>query len=574
MKKDVAGQKIGAQLVSATDGSAFTGSVTVAVTGDAGTQATGSVGSGACTHEGGGYHTYAPAQAETNYDLVAFTFSGTGAVPVTIQIYTRPTTGLLAPTVANRTLDVSAGGEAGIDWANVGSPTTTLALTGTTVSSTQKVDVETIKTNPVVNAGTVTFPTTATLASTTNITAAAGVVLSGVTHTGAVIPTVSAVTGLTAANLDAAISTRATPAQVATELATYDAPTNTEMVAAFTQIKGATWAVTDTLEAIRDRGDAAWTTATGFATPTNITAATGITVSAIGNDVITAAAIANGAIDAATFAADVDAEILSYIVDDATRIDASSLNTAAVTSIPAILADTGTDGVVVNAASVATAVWNAATASYGTAGTYGESLEAVGASADPWLTNLPGAYGAGTAGKIIGDNLNATVSSRASQASVDDIPTNAELATALGTADDATLAAIAAEAIKTAAIQAKTDLIPASPASTTNITAGTITTVTNLTNAPTTGDLTATMKASVNTEVLDVLNVDTFAELSAPPAATSSLRAKLTWLFMWARNKATATATQRKLYADDGTTVVSTEALSDDATTYTKGEAS
>ncbi len=62
---------------------------------------------------------------------------------------------------------------------------------------------------------------------------------------------------------------------------------------------------------------------------------------------ITAAAIANGAIDAATFAADVDAEILSYIVDDATRIDASALNTAAVTSVPAILADTGTDGVVV-----------------------------------------------------------------------------------------------------------------------------------------------------------------------------------------------------------------------------------
>lgn len=41
---------------------------------------------------------------------------------------------------------------------------------------------------------------------------------------------------------------------------------------------------------------------------------------------ITAAVIANGAIDAATFAADVDAEILSYLVDDATRIDASALN--------------------------------------------------------------------------------------------------------------------------------------------------------------------------------------------------------------------------------------------------------
>jgi hypothetical protein len=88
MKKNVAGQAVGAQMVDATTGGAFSGSVTVSVTGDAGTQATGSVGSGACTHEGNGYHTYAPAQAETNYDLVAFTFTGTGAVPATVQIYT------------------------------------------------------------------------------------------------------------------------------------------------------------------------------------------------------------------------------------------------------------------------------------------------------------------------------------------------------------------------------------------------------------------------------------------------------------------------------------------------------
>lgn len=63
-----------------------------------------------------------------------------------------------------------------------------------------------------------------------------------------------------------------------------------------------------------------------------------------GSGAITAASIANGAIDAATFAADVDAEILSYLVDDATRIDASALNTASVTTIPAILTDTAEIG--------------------------------------------------------------------------------------------------------------------------------------------------------------------------------------------------------------------------------------
>ena len=91
MKKNTASQHVGVQMITAADGTVFTGAVTVYVTGDAGTQAVGSVGAGACTHEGNGYHTYAPAQAETNYDLVAFTFIGTAASPATVQIYTRPT---------------------------------------------------------------------------------------------------------------------------------------------------------------------------------------------------------------------------------------------------------------------------------------------------------------------------------------------------------------------------------------------------------------------------------------------------------------------------------------------------
>jgi hypothetical protein len=59
--------------------------VTVYVTIDAATQSIGTVGSGAATHEGNGYHTYNPSQAETNGTLIAFTFVGTGAVPATVQ---------------------------------------------------------------------------------------------------------------------------------------------------------------------------------------------------------------------------------------------------------------------------------------------------------------------------------------------------------------------------------------------------------------------------------------------------------------------------------------------------------
>lgn len=113
MKKNVASQVIGAQMVSASDGSAFTGSVTVYVTGNGGTQAIGTVGSGVCTHEGNGFHSYAPAQAETNYDHIAFTFIGTGAVPATIQVYTDfPQTGdsfarLGAPAGASVSADIA-----------------------------------------------------------------------------------------------------------------------------------------------------------------------------------------------------------------------------------------------------------------------------------------------------------------------------------------------------------------------------------------------------------------------------------------------------------------------------------
>jgi len=87
MKKNVASQVVGAQMVNATTGAAFTSTVTVYVTGDGGTQALGGTGSGVCTHEGNGFHSYVPTQAETNYDHVAFTFIGTGAVPATVQLY-------------------------------------------------------------------------------------------------------------------------------------------------------------------------------------------------------------------------------------------------------------------------------------------------------------------------------------------------------------------------------------------------------------------------------------------------------------------------------------------------------
>ena len=51
--------------------------------------------------------------------------------------------GAIKPTTAGRTLDVSAGGEAGIDLANIGSPTSTVNLSNTTIKTATDIETDT-----------------------------------------------------------------------------------------------------------------------------------------------------------------------------------------------------------------------------------------------------------------------------------------------------------------------------------------------------------------------------------------------------------------------------------------------
>lgn len=85
MIRNLAGQSAGAQMISASTGAAFVGTVTVYVTLDAGVQVIGSVGSGICTAEGNGYFSYRPSQEETDAAVCVFTFIGSGAIPASIQ---------------------------------------------------------------------------------------------------------------------------------------------------------------------------------------------------------------------------------------------------------------------------------------------------------------------------------------------------------------------------------------------------------------------------------------------------------------------------------------------------------
>lgn len=86
-----------------------------------------------------------------------------------------------------------------------------------------------------------------------------------------------------------------------------------------------------------------------------------------------------------------------------------------------------------NLAAIADTVWDAALAAHQDAGSTGEALGDAGSAGDPWNTALPGAYAAGTAGKIIGDNINATVSSRSSHSAADVWAVGTRTLTSFGT---------------------------------------------------------------------------------------------------------------------------------------------
>jgi hypothetical protein len=352
-----------------------------------------------------------------------------------------------------------------------------------------------------------------------------GVLLAPVTHTGAVIPTVSAVTGLTASDVGA-IKTKTDFLPSATAGAAggvFIAGSNAATtVATFTStgavVFGSTFTVTTNLLV------SGTTTLTGAVTASNASNnIVGIDVAKISGDA-TAADNAELFFDNTGFNA---SNSIIGVASSVTALGAGSITNATFT----------TDAIDSNALATSAAdeiggaVWDITLASHVTAGSTGEALNAAGAAGDPWITALPGAYGAGTAGKIVGDNLNATITSRMASYTQ---PTGFLAAT-----------------------------FPAGTiANTTNITAGTITTTTNLTNLPaiTAGWLTATgiaadaftaakFAADVGTEFADaLLNRDMAA------VTVTNTRSPIN-AFRALRNRWSNAGGTYSVYAEDDTTV-------------------
>lgn len=307
---------------------------------------------------------------------------------------------------------------------------------------------------------------------------------------------------------------------------------------------------TDSQEALRDRGDAAWTTATGFSTHS------AADVWAVGTRVLTAA-----------------------------------------TNISGPIADQ---------------VWEEAIADHsGTAGSTAEQLSAAGSAGDPWATALPGAYTSGQAGKIVGDNLNATVSSRA---------TPAQVATELGTYDGPTKAELDAAVAPLATAASLSSLVTTVgvagaglteaggtgdhltainlPDQTMNITgditgnlSGSVGSVTGAVGSVTgavgsvtgavgsvtgnvggnvtgsVGSLATQAKADVNTEVVDALATDVIAD-SVPADGSRPTIAQALYMLTQFMTERSVTSTTMTVKKPDGSTTLMTFTL-DDATAPT-----
>lgn len=79
--------------------------------------------------------------------------------------------------------------------------------------------------------------------------------------------------------------------------------------------------------------------------------------------------------------------------------------------------------------------------------------------------------------------------------------------------------------------------------------------------------------AQVNSEVVDGLNVDTYAEpAQGSPPATISIRQMLHYLYKWTRNKKDNDGATTQFYNDAGTVVDHKQATSEAAGVVTKGE--
>jgi len=494
--------------------------------------------------------------AATNYDLAITTgtVNSVSVVGESVGAFSIENRSALMPTTVARKLDVSAGGEAGVDWANIGSPTTTVNLSGTSTlaleptTAGRKLDVTTTG-EAGIDWANIGAPTTTVNLSGTTVKTATDVE----TDTQDIQSRLPAalVSGRMDSNMQAAatgVITAAVIADAAIDRATFAADTGLQTVRSNTAQAGA--GTTITLDASASAVDDFYanemiflTGGTGVGQARVITAYNGTT------KVATVATWATNPDNTTTFA------ILPF------------------GAIPGATAPT--------AAQVATAVWQDTTAGdFTTAGSIGKSLFTSGA--------VPGAAGGLF---LAGSNAATTIAG---------LTTGALACT--------TITASGAVAFQsTFAVTGTTTLAAVTTSGTVTLNALTVSNATTLTGAVSLGSTlgvtgTATFAAvtttgTVTMNALTVSNATTLTgavsatnasndvrgvllqkticaamdELGSDPGATPTGAQALSLLYMGLRNKRDTTASEDTICNNAGS-VILTATLSDDTVTFEKSK--
>jgi hypothetical protein len=387
--------------------------------------------------------------AGTNVQLVITTgtVDSVSVVGEVIGSFSIEARSALMPTVADRRVDVTATGAAGVDWANIENPTTAQNLSGTNI------DVDQV----------VASVTGAVGSVTAGVTLAASTLFAGITS---LAEWLGALAGKQTADTTARTEIRATGAGSGTFDETADSQEairdnqQTAAAAALTAYDPPTKAELDATVAPL----ALETTAQDVLTDTAEIGAAGAGLTEAGGTGDHLAALPwNAAWDAEVQSEVQDGievnhldHLLAVTYDPAAKpgVADALLNElvesdAGVSRYTANALEQAPSGSAPTAGEVADAVWDETLADHLGAGSTGEALNAAGAAGDPWVTALPGAYGAGSAGKIVGDNINATIDSRSSHSAADVWAAATRTLTSFGTLTTDTATAVWAAGTRT-----------------------------------------------------------------------------------------------------------------------------
>jgi hypothetical protein len=407
-------------------------------------------GAGATAYSTDGIVLYTPTQAETNYTSFILVAKKTGCIPVAITVVTSAS---------------GTAGYAGVDWSKVTAPTTTLGLSGTTIKAVTDA---------------VALPATATIDITGNITGnLSGSVGSVTGAVGSVTGSVGSISGVTfPANFGALginASGHVSRVTLTDTLTTYtgNTPQTGDSFAYLGTNVGLLGANASALASAANLATVA--TYAGEVHKATVAAAT-VTVAASPSPSTTI--FGTNRTEADNFWNDARIKFTSGALGGQSRVVLDYANASGTFTLDEPLTATPSAGdtfilvsdhlhsitQIQSGLATSTALATAQSDLDTLTGADGATLATLQPNYAPYTGTPPTAIQIRTeidsnstqlaailadtnelqVDWVNGGRLDLILDARASQTSVDDVPTNAELATALGTADDATLAAIAA----------------------------------------------------------------------------------------------------------------------------------